>query len=222
MKYNFFFALLLSVMFGSSVYAQQTTQIVYEMSVATDDPQMEAMKSMFEGSKLEVLANDKFCRANISLGSLTTTSTIVDATSKNAVLLISSMAGNMAMKLNADELKEQNAEQNKVAVTLTDSVKKIAGYNCKKAIMTTNDSIQLDMWYTTDLDMGDLSGTPLEYDKIPGVPLEFSMHQGPVNMKCTATKIDANATVDNSTFDMTIPEGYKLMTLEELKSMGGE
>lgn len=192
------------------------------MSIASDNPQMESMKSMFEGSKLEILANDKFCRANLTLGSFTTNSTIIDASTHEAVLLMTSMAGNIAMKLKADDLKKESAEQNNVSVTLIDSVKKIAGYDCKKAILTTDDSMQFDMWYTTDLNIGDLSGTPLKYDKIPGVPLEFSMHKGPMNMKCTATAIDLNTTVDSTTFDMTIPEGYKLMNLDDLKQMGDQ
>lgn len=222
MKLNFFFAFFLAALLSSSAFGQKTTKVVYSMSMASDNPQMESMKSMFEGSKLEVLANDKFCRANVTLGSLTTTSTIIDATTHNAILLMTGMTGNMAMKLNADDLKKQDAQQNEFAVTLIDSVKEIAGYNCKKAIMTTDDSMQFDMWYTTDLKIGDLSGTPLEYGKIPGVPLEFSMHKGPLTMKCTATTIDLNATVDSSTFDMTIPDGYKLMTLDDLKKMGGQ
>lgn len=222
MKLNFLFTFLFTALLSSSVFGQKTTQVIYNMSIASDNPQMQSMQSMFDGSKLEILANDKFCRADMTLGSLTSTSTIIDVTSQNAILLMTSMAGNIAMKLNADELKEKNAEQNNISVTLTDSIKKIAGYNCKKAIVATDDSIKFDMWYTTDLNIGDLSGTPLAYDKIPGVPLEFSMHKGPVNMKCTATKIDLNATVDSGTFDMTIPEGYKLMTLDELKKMGGQ
>lgn len=222
MKLNFFFTLILTALFGISAFGQKNIHIIYNMSISSDNPQMQSMQSMFEGSKLEVYANDKFCRANLSLGSLTTTSTIVDLSSKNAVLLITSMAGNMAMKLNADELKEKNAQQNNLAVTLTDSVKKIAGYTCKKAILTANDSIKFDMWYTTDLNLGNLSGTPLEYDKIPGTPMEFSVQKGPITMKCTASTIDLNATVDSTTFDMTIPEGYKIMSLDDLKKMSGQ
>lgn len=62
MKLNFLFTFILAVVLSTGAFGQKTTHIVYNMSVSSDNPQMQSMQSMFEGSKMEIFANEKFCR----------------------------------------------------------------------------------------------------------------------------------------------------------------
>lgn len=221
MKLKTILPILFVVFFSSYSFGQETKHIVYDITISSDDPQMQAMQSMFDGSNLEIFTNEKFCRVNMKIGSMTTTNTIIDLSNKKAILLISSMMGKMAAKMDSEDLSDSKKDLEQLDVKLVDGTKEIAGYPCKKAILTSKDSLKLDVWYTTDLSLGDLTGTPLAYDKIPGTPLEFSTEQGPMKMTYTASKIESNATVDAGIFDMTIPEGYKEVSMDDLKKMGG-
>jgi hypothetical protein len=52
--------------------------------------------------------------------------------------------------------------------------------------------------------------------------MQFELNNGPMKMSMTVSKIDKTLDKKKSAtlFDMTIPEGYKEMTMEELQSMG--
>jgi GLPGLI family protein len=226
MKPNFYFILILMVLLGASACGQKTIHIVYSTSVSYKNPQigdtdkMEEMKSMFESVKMEVFANDKFCRVNTS-DYQGTQSVIIDRKTKNAIIL--DARARAAAHTTIDELKKESTQENEYTVTLTDSVKKIAGYTCKKAIVTTKegrDSIPIDIWYTTDLNLGDLGGTPLGFGNTPGAPIEVCFRYGFINMTYTASKIDLNATVNSNTFDMAIPKGYESFPLNVLENIG--
>ena len=52
-----------------------------------------------------------------------------------------------------------------------------------------------------------------------GIPLEFSTSDDGMTMNFTATSF--NKKVDPSIFKLDVPEGYNVMTEEELKQMGG-
>lgn len=222
MKLKTILILLFAALFSSASFGQGTTHIVYDVSVTSNNPQMQSMQSMFDGSTMEMYSNREYCRANMVLGSISKTTTITDLKTKNGIVLISSMVGKMAMKMTPEDFDKKKSDTANVKVQLIDSTKRIAGYECKKAVLTINNGFSFDMWYTKDIDMGEITGMPDGYEKVPGTPLEFTVNQGPMKMTYTASKIELNTKVDDSVFDMKIPEGYKLTSMDDLKKMGGQ
>ena len=215
-------SLLLIAILSNVTFGQDTKHVVYNIAISGDDPQVEMMKSLMDGAKMELYINDKFSRLDFNLGTVMTTNTIVDLGKKEALTLMSGMMGKTATKMSLAELEAKKESSTKPEVELIDETKKIAGYNCKKAILTTEDGTELETWYTDEIVMGDLSGTNLANKDIPGFPLEFSSKNGPMTMLFTASLVEPKAKVDKKLWDMTIPEGYKVVTTEELKNMGQE
>lgn len=212
--------LLLVLSFNTGSFAKGAQHLSYEVSVSSDNPQMQQMQSMMDGSKMDMYSNGKFSRTDFNMGSMMQMTSIIDYDSKQSLSLISGMSGKMAITASLADLKKKTEENQNIKVKLIDSTKEIAGFPCKKASITLPEGMTLDMWYTTKINMGDLSGTSLDYKGIPGTPMEFMMKKGQMIFKYTATKYEPNVQVDAHFFDMTAPAGYKVISAEDLKNMG--
>ena len=57
-------------------------------------------------------------------------------------------------------------------------------------------------------------------EKVPGFPLEYEINNAGFKMVLTVTSIEKKIKKSGDLFDFKIPEGYKKMTLEQLKGMG--
>jgi GLPGLI family protein len=142
------------------------------------------------------------------------------------------------MKKRMDSM--QNSRKN--AVTSIDVVnlgggKKIAGFNCKQALIKTHhqngttDSMRV--WYTPDVKMaanfayrggggmmmmgggGGMAG----FEKLEGFPMEYEMKmpRGGVTIHMEVTKIEPDKNIDDKEFD--IPKGFDIKPMSEM--MGG-
>ncbi|MES1226781.1 MAG: DUF4412 domain-containing protein [Bacteroidota bacterium] len=134
-------------------------------------------------------------------------------------------------ELTADTKKTDSSDKPKVKYF--DDVKEIAGYKCKKAIVTsknpqTGDPMDATIWYCPDLIMpkintgGGMGGNPLGNlsESITGFPMEMSMdlgQQGTMTMK--TTKVDLKAEIKDDEFK--VPSDYELKTYKEFKKEMG-
>jgi GLPGLI family protein len=95
----------------------------------------------------------------------------------------------------------------------------IAGYTCFKAIATLEDGTQTEMWFTKDI-AANTKGQQYFNKDMPGFPMEYTVSQQGMTIKMTVT--DISKTVDKKAFDMKVPDGYQVKTMDEMKSMGGQ
>jgi hypothetical protein len=149
---------------------------------------------------------------------------ILDYVSKTKIALINMMGQKYAIKETAEEIEKDNAGQPKGVVTLTNETKNIAGYTCKKAIVTTDEDgvkTTFEVWFTDEIGGKDANFDNPVYKDINGVMLEFTSKTPQANMKFTATSVEKKAV---SPKDFEIPADYTLTTQAELKSKfgGGE
>jgi GLPGLI family protein len=122
-----------------------------------------------------------------------------------------------------DSEKEAKELADKAKVNVTSETKKIAGFNCKKAIVTYQDpnqdnkEVSMTLWFTEELeaDKGYMTG-PMS--KIKGAVLEYSIDQGVMSMVLSATSVTKEAVADQL---FVAPPEYKQMTQEELQKMMG-
>jgi hypothetical protein len=131
------------------------------------------------------------------------------------------MGKKTAIKSTEEDVEKQRAEMGEYDVKLSDDRKKIAGYECKKATITTKkDGNSFDVWYTDALPHNDNSR--YAWKGVDGFSMEFTMEQksmgGNIKMKMTCTKVE-KASVDDDKFKL--PEGYTIMTAEEMKKQWG-
>jgi|WetSurMetagenome_2_1015567.scaffolds.fasta_scaffold465206_1 GLPGLI family protein len=149
---------------------------------------------------------------------------INDYSDKTVINLIDMMGQKYAIKKSSQDIEKEIAKEPAAKVEVTNETKAIAGYTCKKAVVTTDqdgEKTTYEVWFTTEIGgKGANFDNPL-YKDIDGVLMEFSMKTPQFAMKFTASSVDKKS-VDNKDFE--IPADYKLTTEEELKSKfgGGE
>lgn len=209
-----FILLAASIVF---VNAQKTDQgkITYEISYPDADLPDDQMAMM--PTEMSMQFKDSKSRVDMKMGMGMSTSVISDSKTKTATTLMDMMGNKMAIKMTEADLKKQK-EKNGTAeadVKITDVTKQIAGYNCKKAVITTKDG-SYDIYYTDDImNKGQIDET---YKGIKGMLMEYQIKQGEMTMKMLAKSMSADK-IDEKVFE--IPSDYKEMTQEDMKKMFG-
>ncbi len=146
---------------------------------------------------------------------------ILDYVAKTKIALINMMGQKFAIKQTKEEIEKENVDQPKGTVEVTKETRNIVGYNCKKAIVTTDDDgvkTTYEVWFTEELGGKDANFDNPLYKDINGVMLEFTMKSPQAVMKFSATSIEKKSV---SAKDFEIPSDYTLTTQDELKNKFG-
>ena len=122
------------------------------------------------------------------------------------------------------------------SVEYLNETKKVAGYNCKKALIITDKLISKDtlsVWYTPDVKFLNLSSTggtsgfaniglsgSNSFDKIDGFVMmyERDMPRGR-KMEVKVTKIETDKEIADKEFE--IPKDVEIKSMKEVQSQGG-
>jgi GLPGLI family protein len=156
----------------------------------------------------------------MKMGAMMNMTTISNENNGEMLMLMSGMVGQNAIKSNLKELDSAQAEKPKTEVTLENETKVIEGYTCKKAIVTDEEGTESVFWYTEEISVAKKGQNYLN-ESVPGFPMQSEINNNGLKMIMTVTKVDKKLDKKASElFDMTIPSGYKEMTMEQLKSMG--
>jgi GLPGLI family protein len=201
-------------------FAQLTEgHISYKIDMTSDNPDMQMAIGMMQGSTLDVYFKDKTTRAEMKMGALMNITTISNETSGDVLMLMSGMIGQNAIKTTTEELEKENPDKPKYEVELVNETKTIEGYICKKAVMTDEEGNESVFWYTEEINISKKGQSYLN-EEVPGFPMQYDMNNNGMKMTMTVSALEKKLDKKSaSLFEMTIPEGYKEMTMEELKSM---
>ncbi len=218
--------ILLTVVMFASFVATSMAQLneghaSYKVDVSSDEAEMAMAVSMMQGTTLDIYFKDQSTRSEVNMGALMKIETIMDGESGNALMLMDGMIGKKAIKTTAEELeaKSEGTETPDFEVTLVDEQKKIAGYKCKKAILTDEDDNELIFWYTEDIKVNKKGQSYLN-DQVPGFPMQYEINQNKMLMSFTVQEFNEKLENADELFSQDIPDGYEEMTLEELRMMG--
>jgi len=199
--------------------------ITYAMTMEGLPPEQAAMigdmelKSTFKNTKvLTEMSSMMF-----------TNQTLVD--DKGMVMLMEQMGNKIAVKQTKEEMEKEEAKQKEKPadpkIEYTTETKTIAGYECKKAIVTTisgkdKKEEKMEIWYSDKFENlnKEGKGRGQSFMKgLKGVPFEYSGAQGPMKFKMVSKEVSIEPVAD-SKFELST-EGYKMMTMDELKAMQG-
>jgi GLPGLI family protein len=209
------YALIIFCIWGSGFAAQAQKllsegTIVYDITVSTGatEPQM---ADLFDGATTTVYLKGNQSRTDM-VSSLGKESTIYDARAGNAVILKEYSGQKLMITLTKENWAEKNKKYDEITFTTTSETKKIAGYNCKKAIAKLKDGSTFNVFYTTDITIANK-----EYDitfrNLPGLAMEYEMEFGKMKITYTTSKVSFEA-VQASRFDFP-KSGYRVMTYDE-------
>ena len=191
--------------------------IIYNISYDDDlDPQMATM--MPKTLKLFIKGNKSRTEMKTGFG---TTTVLFDGDDKSSVVLLDMMGQKFAMKMTHEDMEKENADIPETDVEVTDETKEIAGYTCKKALVKSkddSDDFEEFVYFTDELGSGILNANNPLFEDIEGVMLEYSNNENDMNMKMEAISVEKKKVSDDL---FEIPEGYKIVTQEELQNMFG-
>ena len=131
------------------------------------------------------------------------------------------MGQKYAIKQTTAEIEKEMEKEPKPIVELSDTTKVIAGFSCKKAVITVNnDGVKstYEVYYSNELGSKMANFDNPLYKDIDGVLLEFLLKNRDINMKFSATSVEKKSLPAK---DFEIPSDYTLTTQDELKSKFG-
>lgn len=208
-----------------AVFSQITTgKVSYDVYLSSDNPQMSAYIEQMESSLMEIFFDGGKTRNDFFMGEMSTTHTIsIQGEDTTLVLMDNMYLGKVALKVTENEEDESGEYSFKVkSVELIDGeTKEVAGYQCKKAVVTYDNDFSTEVWYTEEIKPEHRVGQYL-FEEIPGMPLEMTGKNFGMDMKIVAYEVSNKLSKRqiNSLFSLDIPKGYTLKTVEELRQFG--
>lgn len=209
---------LIALIFALPAQAQKKFEgsVTYGIEYKDLPAEMAAMEAMLPDEMTIRIKGDR-SRIEQSMGMGMSQIVISDAKTESGILLMDMMGKKTAIEMSKAELEKMDDKKKKdrPKIEYLDGSKKIAGYNCKQARILTGASGSIEVYYTEDLP----SSAHKEFEGLKGFPLEYSVSNGPMNMKMTASKV-VKEKLDKGMFE--IPEGYEKQTFDDFqKSMQG-
>ena len=195
-----------------------TGTVVYDVKTVGDVPEQAA--AMMPTESTMKVTSDKMIQVMHS--SMMDIKTINDATAQVSNMLMDMMGQKLNIRNTAAQLADQRKKAGmEITIKLAPETKTIAGYLCKRAIMTmkSNQTAEqnYDVYYTEDIDVSRFTWGNL-FPTVNGLPLEFSMNQGPFTIKMTAKSVKKE-TIPESEF--VIPTDFKQVTQDDLQTIFG-
>lgn len=154
--------------------------------------------------------------------SMGTIKTLMD--SKGMLMTMDQMGQKVFMKSSPADLEKQTKDLATPKIEYVNETKTIAGYECKKAIITTHvkdEDVKTEVWYTDKIvssAMGKSKDAAM-FKGLKGFPLEYVVSQGQIKIKMTAKEV-TTAPVPDSMFALST-EGFTEMNMDDLKKAQG-
>ena len=220
MKRNLSFAWLLLAIFAISSFAASAKEfkgvITYKITLSGSGVTDEMKNMMPKTMTMSIKGNKARSEMVMMMGK---TVSITDGDAKETITLMDMMGQKIAIQSNYEEIMKEMADSPESKVEITSETKEIAGYTCKKAIVTIpEDDMEIIVYYTEELGSSALNFDNPQFKDINGVMLEFEMPSEQFSMHFIATSVEKKNVEDS---EFTIPEGYQVKTQEEMKSMFG-
>ncbi len=211
--------LLLSLLltFSISIFAQKEVKegiISMKITMSSENEQVNASLAMIGDISTTTYFKGQKSRTEMKSPMTGNNTTIIDNSTKEMLVLLDNpMLGKKYLK-NTMDVSDEDLKN--IDVTETGDTKTILGYKCKGYNVTVNKdgtATKMTMYTTDKISAPNQNSTGLG-GKIKGYPMYMVLNisQSGMPMKTTmeVTEIK-NENVDNSKFDMTIPEGYSEM-----------
>ncbi len=171
-------------------------------------------ESLYKDSKMDVYFSKNKTRSELTLGCLGDITTISDAEIDSLVKINSGLIGPNAVKTSITEMSKIIGDDTTSILQLESETKTILNYNCKKAVLIDKKGTRSIFWYTTELIVAKSGHSCLNFG-LPGFPLEFELNGEDISYKYTAIAFDNK--VKKRYFDLKIPKGYYINSIESLR-----
>ncbi len=182
-----------------------------------------SMASMMTGSSMDLYFTTNYVKliANLMNG-MVKMDVRMDNKKNSGIMLMDMMGQKKVVEMDEEQMNNSKPKNQKpTEVVYTKKFKKIAGYKCQEALVTVEGMDEPAIVYVTEKikpnNLGDVS--MMQFTGLKGFPLSWKIEQQGMVINMVATKVSLDK-LDKDTFDMTIPEGYEKMDIDDLKGMG--
>lgn len=142
------------------------------------------------------------------------TSFISDFNNKSIAQTLSMLGKQYACKVDSSGLPAVLSKEPKLTFQFVEGSKVIAGYNCKKAVVTPASGSPYEIYYTNEIGVENPNFYNA-YAPIKGVLMDFQVTRYNIRMHLTATKV-SNEAVSDELF--TLKSQAKMVSLDEMNS----
>jgi len=217
-KIIYILALLSAMVISNQLIAQKRlteATISYDIVINTSNTVPQAA-DLLDGATSVIYLKGNSSRSEL-VSSLGTQASIIDGKTGNVTKLIDYGEQKYMIKMTSQNWKESNKKYEGIVFKYLDEYKKIAGYNCQKAIGTLSDSTTFSVYFTKELLP---SNKDFQYltKNLPGLALEYEATMGKLLVTYKVSNINFNPVIQ-SKFDLP-KSGYRIMTYEESKNAG--
>lgn len=176
-------------------------------TIVTDNETDKEVAASFKASTKTVYIKGNESRTDLVTPSFSQ-SFLYDKSSGEAVVLREFGENKFMNKLDNAKWRQQFARYLGAKLVVQPETKSIAGYTCKKALLTLIDGKTFQLYYTPDM-VPSVREFEYQFKDIPGFVLEYEVEQGGKKITYTASKVNLSP-VPASKFD--IPEsGYRIL-----------
>lgn len=189
-------------------------QIEYKIVYEKVPAEMKSMEDYLPTSMTIMVKGDRTRTDQTMMGAKQ--STIIDAKNNKVYILMDAMGDKVKGSMDLDKMDKKHGTDINIKYVDGDT-KDVAGYKCKRAEVTSKDSVTpIVVYYTEDID-GSLNHV---FEGLKGFPLKYQTLGQGISMTVTAATVEEK-TLDQSLFE--VPDGYKEMdpALME-RAMGGQ
>lgn len=215
---TFFLSVLIIGLAGcDSLYHKSISEGVIEFEVTYPETDAGDLMAGILPNEMTLKFKDNKTIGKLSSMGIFTTSIIAYPDSKKVAQLVRIMTKKYVLMLDSAEVQDLYSELPEMTVHFVDETKEIAGYKCKKAIITFKNDIkeEFSVYYTNDIEIEN-SNWPTPFHEIDGVLLEYRVRKYNIEMRLTATRV-TKSTIDDSEFE--IPPDYNKITQEEMNQI---
>ena len=163
---------------------------------------------------------ENMSKFKINLGQMGSQVQLINGEAKT-ITTIMDMMGQKFYYVETQEDVNKDLDDKNVSIDFKDETKEIAGYSCKKAVVTVvedGDEMMFTVYYTEEIGSSALNIDNPYFNEIPGAMLEFEINTGGGTMKMEALTVEKKNVSDE---EFEIPAGYEQKTAEEVKNMFG-
>lgn len=205
---------LVIAIFSISTFAQEKMSegvITMKQTMSSDNAEVNAQLAMIGDMTSTIFFKKDKSRAEVSNKMTGDITVIIDQNKAEMLMLMDGPMGKVYAKKSTELTEEQLG---KISVTETDETKTILGYECKRFDLVVNDQgIESTIkFYMTDAIEISTQQTALYGGKLKGMAMYMEMKMNQMgmemNMKFEVVELKKE-NVDDSKFEMTVPEGYK-------------
>ncbi|MCD4772576.1 MAG: hypothetical protein K8R41_04220 [Bacteroidales bacterium] len=195
-------------------------KITYEMSFPGSN--FDAATLAAFPKEMNIYIKDNLSKTVMNTG-MGKTINIFNSEEMYSVTLLDIMGQKYAIRSSSDMINEKIGKGPQSEIEYLDETKVIAGYTCKKAIVTIKDKLigtesKLTVYYSDEFSHKNINKDNPIFHGINGIMLEYEIDAQGTLMKFTATSVEEKK-ISKKEFD--IPKDYEVTTEDELKSKFG-